>query len=220
MTNARRWAVFAVALAPWAVASYFAPPTSLTTLLIGAVVSFAATYFVTSIGVSSVDDIPELTETTSVTALQVKPAIFESQKLAVLSRLQQSLVRLNTSRKETELAGMKLGECARRVDLLRRAQYEFMATQISPRLSKNAVVPETFKALDIQQSAEVQRMVVLLQFHDALEQNLSKIEKDELQAAIGLLEPNICQPEQTEKGPAGSTMTTMTPVRRQQVELL
>ncbi len=221
MANWRRWAIGLTALTPWVAALYVAPAYVQIWLALGACLSVVALFVFASISSPQEDDnsLPTLHERAPVVELVAAPAISDLQKVAVVSRLQQAIVRLNQSRKDTELSAMKLGECAKRMDVLRRAQLEFFTTQIAPRLSKNATMPETLKSLDSQQHAEVQRMVVLLQFHDAWEQSLSKIEAEELQMALGLLEPDIAQPVQTEKGPTGATMTTVTPVRRQQVEL-
>jgi hypothetical protein len=217
----RRWAIALTALTPWAAALYVAPAYAQIWLALGACLSVVALFVVASISSAEQDQsaVPTLHERAPVVELTAAPAISDLQKVAVVSRLQQAIVRLNQSRKDTELSAIKLGECAKRMDLLRRAQLDFFTTQIAPRLSKSATIPETLKSLDSQQQAEVQRMVVLLQFHDAWEQSLTKIEAEELQMALGLLEPDIAQPVQTEKGPSGATMTTVTPVRRQQVEL-
>jgi hypothetical protein len=207
---------------PWGIAAFIGSSQSHLWLGVGALVSVAVLYACAAITfedgtATPVDESKEISE---VPVPLLLPPISEAQKQAVLSRLQHSIVRLNQSRQEAEISVFKLGECAKRIDQLRNAQLEFFTTQIAPRLSKNGSVPETLKALDSQQHAEVQRMAVLLQFHDAWEQSLSKIEKEELKVAIGLLEPSILQPGQTEQGPTGATMTTVTPIRRSQVEAL
>jgi hypothetical protein len=207
---------------PWGIAAFIGSSQSFLWLGLGALVSVGVLYACVAITFedSAASNVEESIEISEVKVALLPTPISEAQKLAVLSRLQHSIVRLNQSRQEAEMSVIKLVESAKRMDQLRKAQLEFFTTQIAPRLSKNGSVPETLKALDAQQHAEIQRMAVFLQFHDAWEQSLSKIEKEELRVAIGLLEPSILQPGQTEQGPTGATLTTVTPIRRNQVEAL
>jgi hypothetical protein len=218
MTSLRRWAVLLTALAPWAVCGYLGLTNSPILLGSGVCLSVVILFLCASV---SFDAAPVAQESAPAAVLPTTPVavMTEAQKQAVISRLKNTIARLQQSRSDTELSAMKLGESIKRVDQMRRAQLDFFATQIAPRLSKAASIPETLRSLDAQQAAEVQRIVVLLQFHDSWEQALGKIEKEELRAALGVLEPNVMQPEQTLNGPTGATMTTVTPVKRTQVEL-
>ncbi len=189
------WLFSVVALMPWFACAFFVPTDTIIWLICGALVNavvlyrfglalvkpLAPTEMMPPVNTSS-ETQREHTEALS-RALVDRANATRAQALA-MEHLESGLLRLDESRQEAELAVLKAGESVKRLGALQKAQVNWLETHALSRLSRTGTMPDALRVINQQVESEVQRLVVQLQFHDVLDQKLTKVAGADIGAAL------------------------------------
>ena len=223
-----------LAIAPWAVAILFATPTSAIWMFTGAFACLLTGYFL--LRTSHPDPLKGKTlpvlmneerEAAQSEAIECELRTrFEAQ-----SHLNKSIDSLAAARQDAEIAVLKVCENVTRLAGLQTKQFSWITEQLSPKLSRAGTVPDSAKLINAQVQAEIKRLVVNLQFHDVLDQQLLKVRDTQISLAIAALGTPLSDPHGTRKQTPpvpviraratklSSLEGAVTPIKRGEVEL-
>jgi hypothetical protein len=195
IAKAKVWLFSFLAILPWFVCAFLVPGTAVIWLLLGALVNavvlyrFALALVKPRFPSQSLAAVSEISETQRehgdalTRALQERACSVQAQLLA-MEHLESGLLRLDESRQEAELAVLKAGESVKRLGALQRAQMGWIQTNALSRISRSGTMPDALRVINQQVETEVQRLVVQLQFHDVLDQKLTKVAGADIGAAL------------------------------------
>jgi hypothetical protein len=247
IAKAKVWLFSCVALLSWFVCALLVPASAVIWLLLGALINAVVLYrfalaliqprfpsesLAQSVGISETqrEHSDALTR-----ALQERVNTEQAQTQAI-EHLESGLLRLDESRQEAELAVLKAGESVKRLGALQKAQMTWIQTNAVPRISRSGSMPDALRVMNQQVETEVQRLVIQLQFHDVLDQKLTKVAGADIGAALLTLS-NVNQDAtaksmsvrkkssnaangktQRNKVSAAVTEVSVTPVKRGEIE--
>lgn len=147
------------------------------------------------------------------------------------THLNGSINALAAARQEAEIAVLKVCENVTRLDGLQAKQFAWIAEQLSPKLSRSGVVPDSAKLINAHIQGEIKRLIVNLQFHDLLDQQLLKVRDTQIAPAIAALGTPLSDPDNGKRNTPtpvavrarptkpSSLEGAVTPIKRGEVEL-
>lgn len=254
ISKAKVWLFSLLALLPWFACAFFVPNSAVIWLLLGALVNSVVLYrFALALikprfpsqslaEASQASEIQREHGDALTRALQEKTDAQKEQAAAVqaqahaMEHLESGLLRLDESRQEAELAVLKAGESVKRLGALQRAQISWIQTNAVSRISRSGTMPDALRVMNQQVETEVQRLVVQLQFHDVLDQKLTKVAGADIGAALltlsQLSSDSIAKTDsqrkksidaangktQSKQSKAAVTEVSVTPVKRGEIE--
>lgn len=234
MTRQRKTLVALLALAPWLVAVTQAAQSSAIWLIAGAFTCLLATYFV--LRTSQADPLQAKTlpvlmdEEREAAQSEAIEAELRSRYQAQMA-LTASIESLSAARQDAEIAVLKVCENVTRLDSLQAKQFAWITEQLSPKLSRTGAVPDSAKLINAHIQAEIKRLVVNLQFHDLLDQQLSKVRDTQIAVAIAALGSPLADSHQFKRQVSSPVVIqarptkpsslegAVTPIKRGEVEL-
>lgn len=234
MSRQKKSLLAILAIAPWAVAVLLATPVIAIWIILCGFACFVAVYFVLR---TSTPD-PLKAKTLPVLMSEEREAAqAEAIEVEILTRYQaqthlnRSIDSIAAARQDAEIAVLKVCENVARLSGLQTKQFLWITEQLSPKLSRTGSVPDSAKLINAQIQAEVKRLVVNLQFHDVLDQQLQKVRDTQIASAIAALgtplvdpqsnrqqvpHPLVIQARATKLSPLEGAVT---PIKRGEVEL-
>ena len=234
MSHQKKILLAILAIVPWAVAVLLATPTTAIWIILGGFACLVAIYFV--LRTSNPD--PLKAKTLPVLMNEEREAAqAEAIELEIRTRYQaqthlnRSIDSLAAARQDAEIAVLKVCENVARLSGLQTKQFAWIAEQLSPKLSRAGSVPDSAKLINAQMQSEIKRLVVNLQFHDVLDQQLQKVRDTQIACAIAALGTPLVEPQSNrQQTPAAviiQARTTklsplegaVTPIKRGEVEL-
>lgn len=195
IAKAKVWLFSSLALLPWFVCAFLVPASAVIWLILGALINavvlyrFALALVKPRFPSQSLASVTELSETQrehgdALTRALQERACSEQAQIQAMEHLESGLLRLDESRQEAELAVLKAGESVKRLGALQRAQMNWIQANALSRISRSGTMPDALRVINQQVETEVQRLVVQLQFHDVLDQKLTKVAGADIGAAL------------------------------------
>lgn len=234
MTRQKKLWLAVFATAPWAVAVLLATPAIAIWMILGAFTCFVAIYF--ALRTSNLDPLKAKTlpvlmneerEAAQAEAIELETRTrFEAQ-----THLNRSIDALAAARQDAEIAVLKVCENVARLSGLQTKQFSWITEQLSPKLSRTGSVPDSAKLINAQMQAEIKRLVVNLQFHDVLDQQLQKVRDTQIASAIAALGTPLVDPQSNRQQTPPKILIqaratklsplegAVTPIKRGEVEL-
>ena len=202
MTRQKKILLAVLSIAPWAVTVLLATPAIAIWIILSAFACLVAVYFV--LRTSNPDPLKAKTLPVLMNE-EREAAAAQAIELEIQSRfhaqthLNRSIDSLAAARQDAEIAVLKVCENASRLAGLQTKQFLWITEQLSPKLSRTGSVPDSAKLINAQIQAEIKRLVVNLQFHDVLDQQLQKVRDTQIASAIAALGTPLVDPQSNHK---------------------